>query len=281
MAISAYLDAARVLGLEPPKDFALRTLDRVLREGWNPETGLLHVIAYADQPGSAKPVAAVLDDYALLIHACVDAWQASGDLRYYEAAMQLGEALVAKFHDSEAGGFFDTERDSGDKLGALAARRKPMQDSPTPAGNSTAAAALLRLEALSGREDFRAKAEDTLASFAGVIHHYGLYAGSYALALERLLLPPIQVVIVGEGEPVQRLAAIATARYAVNKAVVVLRPAQVMADKLPPVLAETLPHLPGVGDVGAKPLALVCRGATCLPPATTADELIQQINSEV
>ena len=36
-------------------------------------------------------------------------------------------------------------------LGALAARRKPLQDSPTPAGNPTAASALLRLEALSGR----------------------------------------------------------------------------------------------------------------------------------
>ncbi|HEV2277276.1 MAG TPA: thioredoxin domain-containing protein, partial [Acidobacteriaceae bacterium] len=281
MAISAYLDAARVLGIEAPKHFALRTLDRILREGWNPASGLLHVIAYADQPGSARPVAAVLDDYALLIHACVDAWQATGELRYYKAAMQLGEAMVAKFHDSEAGGFFDTEKDAGDKLGALAARRKPMQDSPTPAGNSTASAALLRLEALSGREDFRAKAEDTLAAFAGVIHHYGLYGGSYALALERLLLPPIQVVIVGEGEAAQRLAAIATARFAVNKAVVVLRPEQVKADNLPPVLAETLPHLPDLQRTGSAPLALVCRGATCLPPARTADELIEQVNAEV
>jgi uncharacterized protein YyaL (SSP411 family) len=270
-----------VLALEPPREFALRTLDRVLREGWNPASGLLHVIAYADQSGAAKPVSGVLDDYALLIHACVDAWQASGEPRYYEAAMQLGDALVARFHDSEAGGFFDTEKDAGDKLGALTARRKPMQDSPTPAGNSIAAAALLRLEALSGREDFRAKAEDTLASFAGVIHHYGLYAGSYALALERLLLPPVQVVIVGEGEAAQRLAAIAMARFAVNKAVVVLRPTQVTAGQLPPVLAETLPHLPALKDAASRPLALVCRGATCLPPAVTADELIEQINSEV
>ncbi|HLJ79071.1 MAG TPA: thioredoxin domain-containing protein, partial [Acidobacteriaceae bacterium] len=84
MAISAYLDAAGVLGLEAAKDFALRTLDRILREAWNPTSGLLHVIAYADQPGSDRPVAAVLDDYALLIHACVDAWQATGELRYYK-----------------------------------------------------------------------------------------------------------------------------------------------------------------------------------------------------
>ncbi|HLJ77941.1 MAG TPA: hypothetical protein VKT75_11045, partial [Acidobacteriaceae bacterium] len=123
--------------------------------------------------------------------------------------------------------------------------------------------------------------EDTLAAFAGVIHHYGLYGGSYALALERLLLPPVQVVIAGEGEAAQRLAAIATARYAVNKAVVALRPEQVTDTNLPPVLAETLPHLPGLEGASSKPMALVCRGATCLPPASTADELIEQINSEV
>jgi uncharacterized protein len=281
MAVSTYLDAARVLDLEAPKIFALRTLDRILREGWNAHTGLRHVIAYADQSGSVRPVAGVLDDYALLIHACIDAWQATGERRWYDAALALGDAMVAKFHDAEGGGFFDTEKDAGDKLGALTARRKPMQDSPTPAGNSSATAALVRLEVLGGRADFREKAEDTLGTFAGVIAHYSLYAGSYGLALERLLLPPIQVVIVGEDDAAHRLAAIALARYAVNKSVVVLRPAQVTGANLPPVLAETLPHMPGLSATSTRPIALVCRGATCLPPATTAEELIEQINAEV
>jgi uncharacterized protein len=277
MAISAYLDAARVLDLEAPRTFALRTLDRILREGWSSTAGLAHVIAYPDQPGTAKWIAGVLDDYALLIHACVDAWESTGDLLYYESAMQIAEVLVERFHDAEGGGFFDTEKDSGGKLGALAARRKPMQDSPTPAGNSTAAGALLRLHALSGRDDFRSIAQDTLTAFAGVIEHYGLYAGSYGLALERLLLPPIQVVIVGGGPPAQPLAAIANARYAVNKAVILFRQEQIQAAHLPPLLAETLPHLPRLD----RPFALVCRGTSCLPPATTADALIEQMNATV
>ena len=75
-------------------------------------------------------------------------------------------------------------------LGALTARRKPLQDSPTPAGNPTAAAALLRLEALSGKATYREIAEDTLESFAGIVEHFGLYAGSYGLAAERLLAGP-------------------------------------------------------------------------------------------
>jgi uncharacterized protein YyaL (SSP411 family) len=276
LAISAYLDAARVLDLEEPRTFALRTLDRVLREGWNARAGLAHVIAYPEPDAAARRIPGVLDDYAMLTHACVDAWEATGEMRYYEAALQLADAMVERFHDPEHGGFFDTEKDAADKIGALAARRKPMQDSPTPAGNPTAAAALLRLAALSGRNDFREKAEDTLSAFSGVIEHYGLYAGSYGLALERLLLPPIQVAIVGAGPSARQLAAIANARYAVNKAVISITSAQVASGQLPPMLRETLPHLPTPATAGA--IALVCRGTSCLPPARTGEELIEQLN---
>ncbi|HEX3662757.1 MAG TPA: thioredoxin domain-containing protein [Acidobacteriaceae bacterium] len=279
MAISAYLDAARILDLEAPRVFALRTMDRILREGWSPTAGLAHVIAYPDQPGTAKWIAGVLDDYALLAHACVDAWESTGVLRYYKFAMQIADSMVERFHDREGGGFFDTDRVAADKIGALAARRKPMQDSPTPAGNATAAGVLLRLHALSGRDDFRSIAQDTLAAFAGVIEHYGLYAGSYGLALERLLLPSIQAVIAGQGPAARQLAAIANARYAVNKAVILLSPDQVAAANLPPLLAETLPHLPGLDQASDKPVAMVCRGTACLPPAASPDTLIEQINA--
>ncbi|MFP5226255.1 MAG: thioredoxin domain-containing protein [Acidobacteriota bacterium] len=283
MAISAYLDAARVLDAEAPRLFALRTLDRILHEAWNPSTGLAHVIAYPDSDSAPRRIPAVLDDYAFLIHACIDAWESTGELRYYDSAIQLADTMNDRFYDSqdgdtEHGGFFDTEKNGADKLGALAARRKPMQDSPTPAGNSTASAALLRLEALSGRADFRTKAEATLAAFAGVIEHYGLYAGSYALALERLLLPPIQVAIIGAGRPARQLAAIANARYAVNKAVLMLSPEPVRSGQLPPLLQETLPHLPHLETLTSGAIAAVCRGTSCLPPAATTEELITQIN---
>jgi uncharacterized protein YyaL (SSP411 family) len=278
MAISAWLDASRALHWDIPRVFALRTLDRILREGWARETGLAHVIAYADGH-AGRQVAGVLDDYALLGHACLDAWEASGEMGYYAAAMDLANAMVERFHDTENAGFFDTEKTDGRQLGALEARRKPMQDSPTPAGNPTAAALLLRLEGLSGRSEFRRIAEDTLAAFAGVIEHYGLFAGSYGLALERAQLPPMQVAILGQGEPAQQWAAIAGARYAVNKAVLSLLPEAVKRGELPPVLRETLPHVPGLETAAAGVMAVVCRGRTCLPPARTMDEMVEQIES--
>ncbi|MGB7136520.1 MAG: thioredoxin domain-containing protein [Acidobacteriaceae bacterium] len=279
MAVTAYLDVARVLDWEAPRAFAVKTLDRILREGWDRAAGLAHVIAYADGQTAGTRVAGVLEDYALLAHACVDAWESTEELRFYQAAMELAEGMVQRFHDPEGAGFFDTDQAAGEKLGALAARRKPMQDSPTPAGNPMAAAALLRLEMLSGREDFRRIAEGTLAAFAGVIEHYGLYGGSYGLALERLLLAPIQVAVIGRGAEARKWAAIAGARYAVNKAVITLSAEQVRRGELPPVLRETLPHLPGLDQGSGGAMAVVCRGTSCLPPPATAEELIEQINS--
>ncbi len=285
LAISAYLDAAQVLELEEPRRFALKTLDRILDVGWDAERGLAHVISYAEA-GSAehRHVAGVLDDYAFLLHALLDAWEATASRRYYAAAVEIAEAMIARFHDTTGGAFFDTEvanavaaGSSGLVLGALAARRKPLQDTPTPAGNPSAAAALLRLEALSGREDFRAKAEDTLENFAGIVEHFGLYAGTYGQALERLLLRSIQVVVVGRGLEARKLAVMAKARYAVNKQVIVLDPSQVTAENLPPVLAETLPHLPELHSGTA--FAVVCKGATCLPPTNDPGKLLEALNA--
>jgi hypothetical protein len=156
-------------------------------------------------------------------------------------------------------------------LGALGARRKPLQDAPTPAGNPTAAAALLRLEALSGRKEYRDIAEDTLACFAGIVEHFGLYAGSYGLALERLLLDPVQVIVVGSGAEAERLEATAVARYAVNKTVMRIETSRLVAGGIPEALAETLLQMPA----RAEAWALVCRGRTCLPPVTDAEALLE------
>ena len=190
MAVTAYLEAARVLRLDDAREFALLTLRRLLVEAWGGADLLRHVIAYPQKPGgdAQERVAGTLDDYAFTVHACLDGWIASGRMEFYHAATTLADAMIARFHDGAAGAFYDTAADAGgEQLGALTARRKPLQDSPTPAGNPTAASALLRLESLSGRKEYREIAEDTLESFAGIVEHFGLYAGSYGLALERLL----------------------------------------------------------------------------------------------
>ncbi len=198
-------------------------------------------------------------------------------MRYYHAAVKLADAMIAKFYDRTAGAFFDTASgtDGAIPLGALTARRKPLQDSPTPAGNPTAAAALLRLEELSGRKEYRDIAEDTLESFAGIVEHFGLYAGSYGLALERLLVDPVQVVVVGDGPVADELEALAIARFAINKTVIRVEPSKLVVGGLPEALAETVLQVPK--PEGKAAWALVCRGRTCMPPVADSEALMQAI----
>jgi hypothetical protein len=286
MAVTAYLEAARVLRDDKPREFALLTLNRLLDEAWAGTTGsaaLKHVIAYPDGLRPRESAPATLDDYAFTVIACIDGWLASGEMKFYRAAIKLADAMIEQFHDASAGGFFDTSAPLNDEpaeipLGALTARRKPLQDAPTPAGNPTAATALLRLEALSGREDYRAIAEGTLANFAGIVEHFGLYAGSYGLSAERLLLDPVQVVIVGSGPEADRLEATAVAGFAVNKTVMRIEPSRLIPGELPDALAETLLQVPA--PAGAEAWALACRGRTCMPPVTDAEALLQALTLE-
>ena len=131
MAVTAYLEAARVLRDEKAREFALLTLNRLLDEAWGGKTTLRHVIAYPDGLSPRESAPGTLDDYAFTVNACIDGWLASGEMKFYRAAEKLADAMIEQFHDASAGGFFDTSAPLNDEpaeipLGALTARRKPL-----------------------------------------------------------------------------------------------------------------------------------------------------------
>jgi uncharacterized protein YyaL (SSP411 family) len=295
MCVSAYLEAAKVLNLGDARGFALRSLDRILAEAWKPRgnagevarsTRLLHVVAYSDPKAEPREVAGLLEDYAATALACLDAYEATADLSYFRFAQAIGDAMIAKFFDSASGGFFDAEPAAeGKSLGVLATRRKPLQDSPTPAGNPMAAIALLRLHHYTGGSGYRDQAEQTLEAFAGVAEQFGIFAATYGIAVIHLLENPVQVVVVadqgteGSERTGSGLAAAALAAFAFNKSVLRLAPNQAVAGNLPPALAATIPNLPKL--TSGEPFAVLCSGFACQPPLTDAAELRRALESSL
>jgi uncharacterized protein len=272
LCISAYLAAARELDLGDAEHFALRSLDRLLSEGWSPETGLKHVIAYSDHTAQHRQVDGLLDDYAFTVIACLDAYEVTTDLSYYRFAERIAAKMIQHFHDETGGGFFDTGRQvTSAELGALKARRKPLQDSPTPAGNPAAVIALLRLHAYSGEQRHRDIAESTLEAFAGVASHFGIFGATYGIAVELYSRPHSQVVVVGNDGNADQLYRAAGLPYSISKSVLHFDPDHVVAENLPPVLAQTMPNLPHIKE--KKSIAVVCSGFTCQPPVQTAEQL--------
>jgi uncharacterized protein YyaL (SSP411 family) len=296
LCISAYLEAAKVLNLESARQFALRSLDRVLAEAWKPHAEkagggalstqpefprLLHVVSYSDPKAEHREIAGLLDDYAATALACLDAYEATADLSYFRFARAIGDAMIAKFFDAVSGGFFDAEPAAeGKSLGVLATRRKPLQDSPTPAGNPMAAIVVLRLHHYTGDSGYRDKAEQTLETFAGVAEQFGIFAATYGIAVVHLLENPVQVVVIADHageETAESLAAVASAAFAFNKSMLRLTANQAVAGNLPPALAVTIPSLPGLST--GKSFAVLCSGFACQPPLADPAELRRALES--
>jgi uncharacterized protein YyaL (SSP411 family) len=304
MCVSAYLEAARVLGLEGARHFALRSLDRILAEAWQPgaknagegpfdsrsgqvratpapAAQLLHVVAYSDPKAEHREVPGMLEDYAATALACLDAYEATAALSYFKFAQAIVDTMIAKFFDAVSGGFFDAEPPAdGKNLGVLSTRRKPLQDSPTPAGNPMAAIALLRLHHYTGDAAYRDKAEETLEAFAGTAEQYGIFAATYGIAVVHLLESPVQIVVIEANESdesAKLLARTAAAPFFFNKSMVRLKASQAVAENLPPSLAATIPNLPKLPF--GKSFAVLCSGSACQPPIDEAEELQRALQS--
>src|SRR5271165_3385113 len=284
MCVSAYLEAAKVLNLADTRRFALRSLDRILAEAWKAHAGsasahvsqprLLHVVAYSDPEAGHREVPGMLEDYAATALACLDAYEATADLSYFKFAHAIADAMIARFFDPTAGGFLDSEPASdGKSLGVLATRRKPLQDSPTPAGNPMAAIALVRLFHYTGDARYRDQAEQTLETFAGVAEQYGIFAATYGIAAVHWLEDRVQVVVIagnGGDDGGDEFVA-AAAPFSFSKTTLRLKANQAVAENLPPLLAATIPSLPQLGS--GRSFAVLCSGAACQPPVSDAVEL--------
>jgi len=192
-----------------------------------------------------------------------------------------GTVHIAKFFDAVSGGFFDAEPAAdGKSLGVLSTRRKPLQDSPTPAGNPMAAIALLRLHHYTGDNGYRNKAEQTLEAFAGIAEQFGIFAGTYGIAVVHLLESPLQVVVVADSKSEDKanaLAVVATAAFTFNKTVLRLTTNQATAVNLPPTLAATIPNLPQL--TSHESFAVLCSGFSCQPAITDPAELRRALDS--
>lgn len=267
MFVSAYLEASRVLSDEGVAKnahaFALKTVDRMLREAWSEGNGFAHRIGGPQLRGS-------LDDQVFGVIALLDAYEATLEAKYFRAAQRTMDVTIEKYGDAEHGGFFDRASDAP-AMGGLDTRRKPFQDSPTPGANSAAVIALVRMHAYTDDAKYREWAEKTLDLFAGVAPQYGLFAATYGLAATLFAEHPTQVVITGAAgdAAAEALERAANGVFRYGKAVLRVAPSTSL-EFLPVALRQTLPHLPK--DRAA---ALVCSGNTCLAPVSDAEKLTE------
>jgi uncharacterized protein len=259
LMISAFLDAAELLGDERIRHDALRSIEFILshlvRDG-----RLLH--SYKD--GQAK-LPAYLDDHSCLVACLLDAFEAMEDQRFLTLAEEFNGATIANFWDEVQGAFFLTGPDHE----MLLHRPKDPFDHAVPGGNSVATQNLLRLYYYTGEEEHLQKAESTLRLFRDQMEDNPFSFGQMLCALDLYLETPKEIVIIGRRDQpdTQALLRVVHETYVPNKILLVIDPAA--------GASETFAHLP-VGEMAqlqGKATAYVCHKFACSAPTTDPSAL--------
>ncbi len=162
-------------------DAAVECAEFVLRDLRDEQGRLLR--SYND--GQAK-IGAYLEDYAFLLEALIALFEATCDERWLAEATTLADQLIERFSDPEHGGFFSTAADSEQ----LIARRKELEDSPIPAGGSSAAMGLLRLAQLTGEERYERHGASVIALLHTIAPRHPTSFGHLLQAMHWRVAPP-------------------------------------------------------------------------------------------
>src|SRR5215207_7458650 len=157
LMIAALADAGAALERPDYRDAAVACAEFVWRDMRDPDGRLLRTY----NRGEAR-LSAYLEDHAFLLEALLTLYETTFDPRWFGAARELAETILARFSDLENGGFFATADDHE----ALIARRKELEDTPIPSGASSAAFGLLRLAALTGEHRY----EDAAGGAVRLLH---------------------------------------------------------------------------------------------------------------
>jgi len=261
LAARAMLRAAPVLERPDLADRAVGLLEYLLataRRG----NAMAHFLQPDGEVGEGVPL---LTDQVAVAAALLDAYEVTADVRWLKRAEALagwaGEHLRApdgRLHDRLA--------KPGESPGLLA--------SPVPAldENALAADVLLRLDAYTGKADYRRSALEVLMAWAPHYEHYGVAAAPYGQALLRYLEHPDHIVVVGgHGDPeARRLHAAALTAPRPLRTVQWLDPddpldAGRIAEAGLSAAAGGSESGRGLGDVRSAPAvaAYVCRGTVC------------------
>ncbi len=162
-------------------DAAVECAEFVLQELRDEQGQLLR--SYND--GEAK-IGAYLEDYAFLLEALIALFEANCEERWLVEATALADELIERFSDAEQGGFFSTAT-GGEQL---IARRKELEDSPIPAGASSAALGLLRLAQLTGEERYARHSAGAIALLQTIAPRHPSAFGHMLQAMHWTLAPP-------------------------------------------------------------------------------------------
>ena len=244
---------------EPTYLEAARANAEFLLDQMSPDGKLVH--SWAE--GRAGKVG-FLEDYAALGDALLTLYEADFEPRWFGLAQDLAEAILERFVDAD-GNLCDTATGQDD----LIVRPRRREDNATPAGASLAARLMLRLWALTGREEWRERAEAAIPGLGETFIRHGTAFSMWLQSVLWLDGRAQQVAIAGEKDSAEVRALVEQVR------------ANWRADRVRAVGGgDGPPLLDGREPINGRATAHVCRRFVCQQPVTDPGELRSQLRDE-
>jgi uncharacterized protein YyaL (SSP411 family) len=261
LMLRSFAEAARVLDRRDYLDVAVRNAGFLLSS-----LKLDDRLLRTHKAGESK-LNAYQEDYAYVIDGLLALYEATFDPRWFTEARALTETMIGQFWDAESGGFFFTSDDHE----ALITRTRDFYDNATPAGNSVAAHALLRLALLTGEDRYRSLAERILTIMQPALLKMPSGFGHLLCALDLHLASPWEIAILGDphAEETRALVEIAFHRYLPNKVVALAAPGDPAAAAIPLLVGRPL--------LDGRATAYLCRNFYCEAPVTDPQALARRL----
>jgi uncharacterized protein YyaL (SSP411 family) len=211
------------------------------------------------------------DDYAFVIKALLDLYEASFDIEWLKFAIELQETQDRLFYDEKNGGYFST---SG-KDASVFLRMKDDNDGAEPAASSVAALNLLRLSQVRDDPQLTERARKTIDAFAATLSHFPSAMPQMLVALDFSLSKPRQIVIAGKKDAPETKALLKEVhRHFLPKTILLLADGsdgqKYLGEKNEAIRAMSL--------VDGKPAAYVCENFTCKAPVTDSKTLSELVS---
>ncbi|HLC00336.1 MAG TPA: thioredoxin domain-containing protein, partial [Candidatus Bathyarchaeia archaeon] len=253
LMIAALARASQVFGEKKYLQAAVKAADFLLERMKDKNGTLNHRYIKGE-----KAVQGFLDDYAFLAFGLTEIYEASFDERFLQSALELTNAMIARFWDEKDGGFFFTAKGSAD----VVAKRKEIYDGALPSGNSMALLNLLRLARLSENTGYEEMGNRLSRTFSAEVKESPSAHTFLLLGIDFTVGPAYNVTLVGdlnEEKMLDMLKAL-RANYVPN-----------MVVSLKPARKASL----GYEQIDGKATAYVCRGQTCLPPTNSPMKMME------
>ena len=267
LAISALAEAGAAMGRDEWLKAAAEAMDFILTN-LRVDGRLMRSYRRTDDGRDVVKHLAYCEDYALVLEACLQLYEATFELEYLKEARRAADECIRMFADDDDRGFFTTGVD-GERL---VMRPKDFLDNAVPSANSVLALELQRLSHFTGDDSYARRAVGILRLVRDATVRSPTGFGHLLGAVDFYVSTPAEIVVVGDSKGADTAALIDRVhdRFRPNKVLI-------CAPETDERARGAIPLLQGRTRLNGRATAYVCRNGTCKLPVDNPDALAAQL----